>query len=506
MMTPRRAYHALAGFLVLLLTAFTVLDYSAPSGRRLSTISGVDKAGYFDTAHSLLFDHDFNLTNEYARIRPADPQWAGICPETGLPGSPWGVGYSILSIPFLALGTAVDAIVGNPADGYSEFARFFYAMGSVVFGGLGLMALFTLLYRAASSWGVESTKAARNSLLIAFAVFFGTNVGYYTFSQMSHAAAFWFVCMFLAHWWEIRSTNVPGSWLVAGLLAGFLSICRWQDVLYAGGPFLYDLMGKEWTKNPIPWLRARLLYCAGIVLCSLPQMLQWNVIYGKYLTLPHGGAIFSFPPKYMLNVLVSSRSGWFVWTPLVFIGVVGVAFALRSHAREFFPWIGVATLELAVVGSMDVWDGTGAFGARYMLSATPVVALGLAALLCESPKLVARTVAVLAVPCCVFALLFAVQFRLDLIPKNENLTAKEIFSDKLHLLQVRRQKQAAIGAMELVQKGQAATAIQMLENVEKMGEDRDVLHALAEAYRADGRTTDAQDAKARWKRLMDERL
>ena len=163
-MTPRTAYCILAGFLVILLLGFAVLDYLAPSGRQLSNIAGVDKVNYFDVTHSLLFDHDFNLNNEYERIKPATLEWTAIRPETGLPGSPWGIGYSVLEIPFMAFGTLVDRIAGHPADGYARFARFFYAMGNVFIGGFGLMALFTLLYRASCSWGVEEGKAVHYSL------------------------------------------------------------------------------------------------------------------------------------------------------------------------------------------------------------------------------------------------------------------------------------------------------------------------------------------------------
>src|SRR4029077_4886548 len=204
--------------------------------------------------------------------------------------------------------------------------------------------------------------------------------------------------------------------------------------VYVGGPFLFDLLGKEWIKNPIPWLKARLVYCAGLLCCWIPQMAQWKIIYGKYVTLPQGGGLFSFPPTHMLSVLFSSQNGWFIWTPLVFVGVVGVLFALPNHGREFLPWIVPAVIEWTVVGSMYWWHGMDSFSARYMLSATPLVALGLVALMSMSPR-VARGVAVLAVPCCIFTLLFAAQFRLDLIPKSHTLTTKEIFPDKLHLLQ-----------------------------------------------------------------------
>src|SRR5215472_7438952 len=244
-MTPRIAYYVLIAFTVVLIAAFSVLDYVAPGGRHLSTIAGVDRVNYFDTTHSILFDHDFNLNDEYKRIKPDDEEWTAIVPKTGLPGSPWGIAYSVLEVPFLAVGVAGDAIAGHPADGYSYFARFIYALGNVVIGGLGLMALFHLLYRASSSWGVESSRAAWYSLFACFAVFFGTNVGYYAFSLISHATTFLLLCLFLAYWWKVRSTAIASSWFFLGLLGGFASISRWQDVVYVAGPIIYDLLGPE---------------------------------------------------------------------------------------------------------------------------------------------------------------------------------------------------------------------------------------------------------------------
>src|SRR5580698_10596378 len=115
--SPRSSYIVLIGFTVLLLITFLALDHIAPAGRRLAKIAGFDPVNYFDIAHSLLFDHDFNLNNEFTRIKPDGPLWSAIQPNTGLPGSVWGVGYSVLEVPFLALGVAADAIAGNPPDG-----------------------------------------------------------------------------------------------------------------------------------------------------------------------------------------------------------------------------------------------------------------------------------------------------------------------------------------------------------------------------------------------------
>ncbi len=164
--SPRFAYCILAGFSVLLIVTFIALDHIAPAGRRLAKIAGYDPVNYFGISHSLLFDHDFNLNNEFTRIKPDGSRWSEIQPGTGLPGSVWGVGYSILEMPFIAIGVLADAVAGNPADGFSKFAIFAYCLGNVVMSGLGLMALFAFLYRIGQSWNIPGNLAAGSAFLL----------------------------------------------------------------------------------------------------------------------------------------------------------------------------------------------------------------------------------------------------------------------------------------------------------------------------------------------------
>ena len=188
--------------------------------------------------------------------------------------------------------------------------------------------------------------------------------------------------MFLAHWWKIRFTNTPRSWLVSGSsgrlpfhlpLAG-RRVCR-------GTISIRSAWAKNGSRIRFHGCEARLVYCVGLLVCWTPQMAQWKIIYGKYVTLPQGGGLFSFPPTHMLSVLFSSQNGWFMWTPLVFVGSGGSVFALPNHARDFCPGSYPRSIEWTVVGSMYWWHGMDSFSARYMLSATPLVALGLAALM-----------------------------------------------------------------------------------------------------------------------------
>ena len=504
-LSRRSGYRVLVGFSVLLLITFAVLDAIAPGGRRLAKVVGIDTVNYFGISHSLLFDHDFNLTNEFTRIAPLDRLWSGVQPNTGLPGSVWGYGYSALELPFLATGTLLDAVAGHPADGYSPGAIYVYSLGNVVMTGLGLIALFSLLVRVGTERGLPEERATGFSLLATFAVFFGTNVGYYAFPQIAHAATFLFASLFLAYWWKMRTSNKARAWLLLGFIGGFLSICRWQDIIFLGGPGLFDLLSGTPWKSPWPWLRSRLFYVAGAGICWIPQLIEWKAIYGRYFTMPQGAGFLVFPPAFIREVLFSSRNGWFMWTPLALIGVLGLLYGAFRFTREFVPWIVVLSLEVIVIGSMPTWHGFDSFSSRYLLTNSPLVGLGLFTLICSLNPLARRGLVVALAACCIFTTLFAVQYRLNLIPNNETLTFSELFTDKLRLPQVRRRKKAAYTARWLLSQGRALDAVILLEQAEALGDDRDVLSAMGSAYRAEGDQGLAMVADVKVKEFRDSR-
>ena len=490
-------------FTILLLGVFATLDYMAPAGRRLAKVKGEDPVNYFGTAHSMLFDHDFNLNNEYEHMPPDGRFWTLGQPSTGLPGSPWGLGYSFLSMPLLALGTGVDALTGHPADGYSQWAIYFYCVGSLIFTGCGMVALFLLLQSVAAYWKIlPEEHQSIYALFVTFAVFFGTSVGYYAFSEMAHAATFLCASVFLLLWWRERESESAGGWLVLGLAGGFLSITRWQDVLYLAGPLLFDLGGGLAILARASWWRSRLLYAAGIGLCWAPQIFQWKMIYGKYITIPQGGGIFSFPPQHMMQVLFSSQNGFFIWTPLTLLGIAGLVMGAFKATRIYLPWIIVFLLQAMVVGAVSFWSGVESFGARYMLSNTPLVGFGLITAYGMSGVWVRRTLSAAAAVCCIFTSLFAIQFRLDLVPTETRLTSSELFYDKIHLVGVRQRKASTKLAVAALKEGNPEEAIRILEPLRSLGEDRNVEMYLEKAYRAAGKTEQADAAGRRFKQII----
>jgi hypothetical protein len=502
---PRVSCAILSFSTIVLAAVFVIGDGMAPAGRKLAKIAGDDPPMYFDVCHALLFHGSFDLTPEFRRMKPTEDSATPVSPITGHQTSPFPVGYSILAIPFLAAGTVVDAIAGNPADGFSRYAILFYCLTNVVLTGLGLIALFTFLYQAAGSFdGVSPARANILAFAATFAVFFGTSVGYYGFSEMSHAATFLTGSVFLAWWWRVRERTDVRSWAILGLLAGAVSIARWQDIFFASAPLLFDLIAGR--SAVLRRIRSRMIYAAVIALCWVPQMLEWKFMFGKYLTVPQGFGFFVFPPPFIPNVLFSSEHGWFTWTPLALIGLLGLIAGAIRNPRIFAPWIAAVALEVGLIASLPLtWHSGPAFGNRYMTSSAPVIGLGLLFLLCRFARPVRVVVATVAAFCCLFSILFAVQFRLDLIPKLDRLTPAELFADKFNMLRVRRQKLAADRAGNLILGGAPGQAVRILQAAADPP-NPDVLSELTKAYRAMGQETKALDSEKRLRELLGTRL
>jgi hypothetical protein len=396
-------------------------------GRNIVKITGVDAVYYFATAHSLLFDRDFDLTNEFQVLEPHQIFRTQVRPASGKPENPFAVGYPILSIPFLAAGTAMDALAGRPADGYSQSALYFYFLANITFVVLGMIFLSRLL----QGFGMTPLQA----IFITFALWCATTLGYYTLSPMSHSATFMMASAFMLVWWRVKASSSPKGWALLGLCGGFLSICRWQDIFYLGIPVLFELTrGRTLT----PW-RRWFIYGGAAAVCWIPQVTEWKVIYGRFFTIPQGPDFLHIPPQYMQLVLFSTNHGWFIWTPITALGVLGLLYGVRKATAFYWPCLLVIFLEVGVMGSMPTnWHNSESFGIRSLTSCVPLIGLGVATLLRDLGPAFKVVVTGLIGLCALYTILFAVQYRLDLVPKVGTLTTQELLWDKLSLRQAYR--------------------------------------------------------------------
>jgi hypothetical protein len=120
--------------------------------------------------------------------------------------------------------------------------------------------------------------------------------------------------------------------------------------------------------------------------CALaPQLLTYQILNGRPMpsTVVSGkvGAAGGLSPHFF-DTLIHPRHGAFLWSPVLLIGLLGLAWLARRD------WLLAALLGLGFVvqtylnGAFGTtWHLSGAFGFRRLIECSPIFILGLAALL-----------------------------------------------------------------------------------------------------------------------------
>ena len=99
-----------------------------------------------------------------------------------------------------------------------------------------------------------------------------------------------------------------------------------------------------------------------------------------HIKLPRGG-VFDWRAKHVLEVLVSTDRGVFVWAPVTLVCLIGVRWLFRADRRLTILLSSAAILQLYVISSWSHWAGGAAFGPRFWIAQVPFFTLSLAALI-----------------------------------------------------------------------------------------------------------------------------
>jgi hypothetical protein len=366
-------------YLAILLLLITLLHYR---GYRLRG----DGLWYYSFAHSLAFDRDIDLSNQYRNLGIDQARGSQPVRETGLPRFTYPVGAPILWVPFVALGhlgVALRNVHGMPTryDGFSDPFFHAVALGNLLLGWVGVFVLDRFVRRWFPPWV---------SILAVLGVVLGSFLAYYLayHAIYTHALTFLCVALFLDRW--VRQEKTLADHLVLGLLLGIATLVRWQNALF-GILLAVDLLkgvGRRGVRPTFGWAAAT---GGAFLLGLLPQLLVWKSLFDRfYVGVPLGADYVRWDDPFLIDILFSSRHGLFSWSPVLLLASVGFAFFARTN-----PWPGIP---LAVVGlllwyvnaTVADWWGGGSFGARRFDSLVPILAPGLATAIAYGAELVRR--------------------------------------------------------------------------------------------------------------------
>ena len=306
-------------------------------------------------------------------------QGAFFVESTGKSCNKYSMGTAVFELPFFLVAHGWCMVFSpGEADGYSPPYHLSVALASAFWPWLGLLVLVRFLRRY-----VEDVLAAISVLAIGL----GTNLFFYSSfaGGMSHPFLF-FLCALLIErtdrWYASPSL---GTALTIGTCIGMATLTRPTCALFILIPLCWRIRnhGPELLRAHLPQLLAA---AALAFLCVVPQLVYWKITTGSFLFYSYGGETFDFAHPHVLEGLFGFRKGWFVYTPLALVALLGLlrlrnGGPLRSYplmlACFFVPFI-------YITFSWDPWWYGGGFGSRPMIDTLPLLALPLALLVRKS--------------------------------------------------------------------------------------------------------------------------
>ncbi len=355
---------------------------------------------YYAYLRSMAFDRDVNLANDYRMLGLGDKTYLFQPTPTGYAHSAWTIGPALIWAPFFGAGhlVALRLQAGGAAvstDGTSFPYRQAVCVASLVYGLLGCW----MSYRLTRRYHPPSIAVASVALTMG-----GSFMLWYLVKEptMTHASSMAAVAGFTWMWAATRDRRSLTQWAVLGVLAGLMTLVRWQNLLFAilPGWDAVALAVGAWRRRDTPALRTiaygSALFLGCLVVAFLPQMLAWRSIYGSLIARSPVGPEIRWLHPHLADILWSARNGLFSTSPILYAAAIGlIAFAMARPAVGL-PVLVAAFLMTYFNACIQDWWGSDGFGGRRFDGIIPLLCLGFGSFV-ESAAAIVRRHALAAV-------------------------------------------------------------------------------------------------------------
>lgn len=362
-----------------------------------------DGAGYYAFVRAWVVQRDMHFEKDWRAAFPhtdlGRPDGKGNVNSlqyttTGHLDNYFAVGPAILWLPFIAaahLAVLAWNAAGNhvAADGFSKPYLVAMALGTAIYGFLGLLISFRLARRYF---------AERWAFLATLGIWLATSLHVYMYIEpaWSHAQSAFAVALFLWYWDRTRDSRTYANWAALAVFAGLMIDVYWMNSVFLLVPAL-EFVSVSWSvglssppgRNLIGLLLARIVFFLAIVaLFVLPTFLVKQILYGSAF---HSGYLalskWDWTSPHFLAVLFSATHGLLSWTPILIPALIGLALLGKRAAGLGKLLLACFAVFYYVIAAYPLWSGVTSFGNRYFVSFTPVFVLGLACALDRLGKL-----------------------------------------------------------------------------------------------------------------------
>ena len=352
-------------------------NYLSQGGGTWKEVIASDGRGYYAYLPSVFVYSEISFEKVVERENEVYPsvQAANFITEAdGKPVNKYFLGVAILMMPFFLLGTLFSLLFGVSPDGYNGIYQFMISISALFYLFVGLNFVRKLLNLFKFERYIIS--------FVLVLILFGTNLLSYTVAApaMSHVYSFAAIAGFMYFAANYFCKLNKRSALLAVITLALVVLLRpingivvfFLPVLAPGFNQFVKAFKRFFSSG---W---SYLFILTAILLVMMQPVWWYLQTGNWLVWSYSGEGFYFTNPQILKVLFSFRKGFFVYTPICFVAIIGLVPLYRSNKLNgIFAFI-FLFIYVWLVSSWWNWYYGDSFGQRVFIDVFPVFAILLA--------------------------------------------------------------------------------------------------------------------------------
>lgn len=293
----------------------------------------------------------------------------------------YSIGQAVMISPFFLLGHAYASISDTyPADGFSKPYQRAIHWGSLFIAFLGLWFCRKNLLEY-----FDETATAFTLLFLTI----GTNYLNYTAFDGAMTHNWLFTIYALLIWTSIQWHKKP-TWTrsaAIGVLIGLAALTRPTDIIALIIPVFWGM------RLTFLGIRERFIFLskkfghlafATIITAAIGsiQIIYWLYVTGEPVVYSYQDQYFEWDIPHLQDVLISYRSGWLTYSPVMVFAIIGLFFNLAWQKFDiFFAVLFFSLLNYYIVSSWSIWWYGGSLGMRALIQSYPIWVFPFAAFL-----------------------------------------------------------------------------------------------------------------------------
>lgn len=284
------------------------------------------------------------------------------------------VGQALTWFPFFGAAHIIAHLSIYPTDGFSAPYQAAILLSSVLFIFIGFYFNRKLLLHFVSD------KITALSMLL---IFIGTNYLYYSHYEISitHVYLYGYLSIFLYSIYLYYITGQKKYFWAMAISFGVAILTRNSEIFWIIIPALVGVRIDSFFTRKIIFSRAKLvLYLLVVAFSSyvIFQMTYYKISTQQWFVNGYGDHTFNFFDPNIYNCLFGFYKGWFVYTPLAILFVLGFYFLYKKNKDWFIAILIFFILYLYLLLSWDDWTYGSTFSFRPIVQSYAILIVPLA--------------------------------------------------------------------------------------------------------------------------------